>query len=265
MWNKLELLPKTDLPRDKVVYLHRRGSDGIPFYVGIGVEKRPEVVEKRNADWTTVYEAHGRTVEILFKCLLHWHAKTIEIVLIAQYRFNYGKYREGGSMVNLSDGGEGSSGWTPTEEQKLKQIAAQTGRGHSEESRVKMSASKIGELNPMHGRTGEESPNYGREKTEETRTKLSEAGTGKFGEQHNSFQGYSVGINEELFVILAGMKEMKDCGFSQSHISACILGNRNSHKGFTWTRQNTLNPEEFAGLTPFNELSAERLNAAKNS
>jgi hypothetical protein len=256
------MAPPSNYARDKGVYLHRRGTDRVPMYVGIGVEGRPEKVDGRNADWTTVYEAHGRTVEMLHTNLTEWQAKTIEVALIFKYRNVYGRYLEGGSMVNLSDGGEGSSGYKFTEEQlenlrvansrpevkakrsavmkmansrpevKAKQSAAAKIAANRPETKAKKSAASTGELNPSFG---------------------------KFGEQHNRFQGYSVGVNEEQFVILSGSKVMKECGFNQGSISSCISGNRPSHKGFTWTRSSTLNPSDFLGLKPFNSLTVEHL------
>jgi hypothetical protein len=241
--------PASSYPRDKGIYLHCRASDKIPMYVGIGGEGRPEQVGKaqRNADWHEVYEKHGRTVEMLYTKLTEWQAKTIEVALIFVYRHIYGKYREGGYITNRSDGGEGCSGYKFTEEQ-LKNRSATNSRpevkakksdsnkiAHKRpEVKAKHSAALTGELNPMYG---------------------------KFGEQHPNFQGYSVGINEEQFVILGGLKEIKECGFDRGSISKCILGRPkyNSHKGFRWTRSSTLNPDDFAGLEPFNELSAERI------
>ena len=42
----------------------------------------------------------------------------------------------------------------------------------------------------------------------------------------------------------------------------CISGKLRTHKGFTWTRHQNLNPNDFAGLEPYDERSADRL---KNS
>lgn len=246
----LKNVPKLDtpkhLPRNSVLYLHRRATDRVPMYVGIGKPDRPEVVGKvgdgnRNDDWHEVYNEHGRTVEVLMEGLLEWHSKAIEVVYIFDYRRVYGRYREGGSITNLSDGGEGGSGYKWTEEQLVK-ISGENhhfyGKNFSQEHRAKISASMAGEHCYAYG---------------------------IFGEQASAFQGYSIGINEKQFVILSGSQEMKDNSFNPGNISLCVSGTRTIHKGFRWTRHSTLNPEDFAGLTPFNELSAERLNAAKTN
>lgn len=49
---------------------------------------------------------------------------------------------------------------------------------HSEESRQKMSESRLGEKNYMYGKTGEKHPSYGTKRSEETRQKQSKAQLG---------------------------------------------------------------------------------------
>lgn len=92
---------------DRVVYLHRRESDGIPFYIGIGTADRPYVTTGRNDYWRRVYEKHGRVVEILHENLTWSEACDHEIRLIKEYREKYPEY-----LVNLTDGGEGTIGLT---------------------------------------------------------------------------------------------------------------------------------------------------------
>lgn len=238
-----------DYPTDKVLYRHL-DEDDLPYYVGYGSEDRPEQVGKtqRNDDWHEVHDAHGLRVEILLANLHEHCAIVMEQWLIAKYIKIYGRFNEGGLMTNRSTGGYGASGWKKTEEQRANDSAARKISHNRPEVKAKNSfAQKIAQNRP------------------EVKAKNIAAHTGKFGEQNGNFQGYSVGINEEQFVILCGEKEMNGCGFNQGNISSCISGRVNSHKGFRWTRHSTLNPEDFAGLTPFNELSAERLNAAKTN
>lgn len=63
---------------------------------------------------------------------------------------------------NFTRGGDGTSGYT-----------------HTEETKRKMSEERRGENNPMYGRTGEKSPTYGRKHTEEELKKMSETHKGK--------------------------------------------------------------------------------------
>lgn len=256
------------LPRDKVVYLHRRGTDKVPFYVGIGVDGRQHKVGKvgdgnRNDDWHEVYNEHGRTVELLFTELLEWSSKAIEVALIAQYRHNYGRFREGGFITNLSDGGDGSSGYKLTEEQLVKKIASL----NRPEARARNSAAqKIAQNTPKAKArmSSVAKKNWENEEFIEMQRAKMRAQM-QSGDKCPNFFGYSVGINDEQFVIVAGKIEMRELKFNPGHVSACISGTRRVHKSFTWTRQTTINPEDFIGLEPYNQLSAERLQNAKNS
>lgn len=60
---------------------------------------------------------------------------------------------------------------------------------HSEESIEKMKEAKVGENNPMFGKTEENNPNYGKKLSEETIQKISESQSGEnnpmFGKEHS--------------------------------------------------------------------------------
>lgn len=60
-----------------------------------------------------------------------------------------------GILLNKSDGGEGASGYIP-----------------SEETRRKRSAKMKGENNPLYGKRGKDSPRYGKKHTQETKDKI---------------------------------------------------------------------------------------------
>jgi hypothetical protein len=60
-----------------------------------------------------------------------------------------------GILLNKSDGGEGRSGYIPTEELK---------RNQSEKMK--------GENNPLYGKRGKDSPRYGKKHTQETKDKI---------------------------------------------------------------------------------------------
>ena len=60
-----------------------------------------------------------------------------------------------GILLNKSDGGEGRSGYVPTEELK---------RNQSEKMK--------GENNPLYGKKGKDSPRYGKKHTQETKDKI---------------------------------------------------------------------------------------------
>lgn len=110
------------------VYQHTRLDKNEVFYIGIGTKTRPgksktsykraydKVASKgRNAHWLNIVAKTEYSIDIIFESDDYEEVKLKEIELI---RF-YGKRCDnGGTLVNLSDGGEGSTGFKFTEEQK---------------------------------------------------------------------------------------------------------------------------------------------------
>lgn len=85
---------------DRLIYVHKRASDGIPFYIGLGNISRANDFRSRNSHWKSVYAMHGCKVEILIDGLTTLQASEIEKELIAEYRSRYPTY-----MTNISNGG----------------------------------------------------------------------------------------------------------------------------------------------------------------
>ena len=117
--------------------------------------------------------------------------------------------------------GHQAKGKSKTEEHRYKLSKANQGKKQTEETkqkirekrkffifteevRQKMSISKIGENNPMYGKSGELSPTYGRKHSEEDRQRISDALIGLFkGKNHpnwnngSSFEPYSPEFNKQ--------------------------------------------------------------------
>lgn len=109
-------------------YLHCK-PDGTPFYVGKGCGKRAYSLGDRGQHHARIVAKHG--IEIfIFNCESEHGAFRDEVQQIAQLR------REGFSLVNRTDGGEGSSGNIHSEEIRAKM----RGRRVSDEARAKISA-----------------------------------------------------------------------------------------------------------------------------
>lgn len=102
------------------VYIHRRASDNLPFYVGKGNKYRAWVKEGRSGWWQRVVAKHGLIVEIVFEHLEESEAFQCErdTILELSY-FNY-------PLVNLTAGGEG--GLAPSKETRDKQSLAKLGK-----------------------------------------------------------------------------------------------------------------------------------------
>lgn len=125
-----------------LVYQHRRSDNDEIFYIGISNNNdRPTYKFGRSEFWNRIVDKYGYKVEIVCTCETREEACQIEQYLIKFYgRRNLGL----GSLVNLTDGGEGV-----------------TGLNHSEESRKKISESKKGH-----------SYRLGKKHSEETKRKI---------------------------------------------------------------------------------------------
>lgn len=120
------------------VYLHRRKTDNKVFYVGKGKGKRAYTKTSRSKWWKSVAEKHGVNIEIVFDSLSEEDALQIEKDTILEFR--YFEY----PLVNLTDGGEGMSGYKQPEEQRRRVSEKMQGREITAEHRLKISESNKG-------------------------------------------------------------------------------------------------------------------------
>ena len=119
-------------------YYHSK-PDGTVFYIGIGNKKRPYDFVKRNVYWKNIVAKYGiPQVQIIAEWNTAEEAKQHEIILISCFR------DMGYKLANLTDGGDGCSGYRHTEEHKKKLADRVSGKG-----------------NPMFGKFGDKNPNYG--------------------------------------------------------------------------------------------------------
>ena len=132
---------------DFYVYLISR-PDGRPCYVGKGRGNRFRYHENHthNKHLASIYKnaaAAGLKMGISF---LHADLSSDEAFrLEANEIAKIGRLSNGGPLVNMSDGGDGSSGWKATPQTKARMSLAQKGNKHalglvrSDETRAKMS------------------------------------------------------------------------------------------------------------------------------
>ena len=93
------------IKKNKVVYLHRKKTDGTIFYVGMGNPDRPyqKKDKARSIVWHRVVKKYGYYIEVIVKNLTKQEAFDIEVDLIELI----GRRDKGlGSLVNLTDGGD---------------------------------------------------------------------------------------------------------------------------------------------------------------
>jgi len=153
-------------------------EDRTPYYIGKGTGKR--IYSKQRSIKPPKDKSR---IIFLKKNLTEEEAFKHEIYMIDVFgRIDLGT----GILHNKTNGGDGVSGWVPSEETKTKMSEAHKGRTPSEESRKKMSDARKGKTHTEETRRkiSEENkdknhPNYGKTLSEETRRKIGEAHKGK--------------------------------------------------------------------------------------
>lgn len=141
-----------------IVYLHKRKSDNTVFYVGItSGKKRPYTTVGRNYFWKKEVKEHGGfIVEIAAKDIGFDVALNMERELVAKYgRRDLGL----GTLVNLTDGGEGTHGFKRSEEMNRKQSESMkkiSDRYKTDEFKQTMSSVTTGENNGMYNKNHSE-------------------------------------------------------------------------------------------------------------
>ena len=173
------------------VYEHIRKDTGAVFYVGKGCGTRALSKNNRGVYWDRVFnKAGGFTINYPVKNVDEELSLLAEMELIDKYR------KLGVRLVNVSAGGEGTTGWIPTEETRRKiGLANKTthkasgeshgmyGKKHTEEALAKMSAGQ------KSREWGEKHHFYGKHHSEETKAKISTNRKGKKVGKDNPFFG----------------------------------------------------------------------------
>lgn len=157
------------------VYSHIRLDNYDIVYIGIGSDKqyrRAFDKTKRNLHWKNLTAKHPIRVDFLYDNLTWDEACKKEIELIAIH----GRTIDGGTLCNITKGGEGQLGVFISEEIKAKIVAKATGRKASDETKAKLSHyanNRSAEHNYKIGLSSK-----GRIPSIETRLKISIAGKG---------------------------------------------------------------------------------------
>jgi len=139
-------------------YIHKK-PDGSIFYVGKGIGNRA-YSKRRNNYWKRIVAKYGYEIEIVAYWENEKEAFEHEKLLIAKYK------KLGCELANLTDGGEGASGYKHTESHKIKMTGNNygasswgmtfKGKKHSEESKAKMSYNRMGNTNKLGTKISEE-------------------------------------------------------------------------------------------------------------
>jgi hypothetical protein len=148
-----------------VLYRHIRLDSNQPFYIGIGQDEKRAYEKGRNEHWNNIVKKHGYKVQIMLDDLTWEEACEKEHEFIKLYgRADLGL----GTLVNLTDGGDGSVGLKHTKEAKAKISAAKTGKKFKKQSEETIAK-----------RVATRKANGGYNCSEETIAKISATKTGK--------------------------------------------------------------------------------------
>lgn len=167
-----------DEDRVYYVYIWYIVDTGEVFYVGKGKGKRYKQVSHRNKFFTDMYNSHNCTVKKIYENLTEDEAFQKEKDTVKWFRENT-NFR----LTNQTDGGEGSSGWKPSQEFRDKQSKIHKEQWQDEEFKNKMIAIRTDENGPYKSQEfrdkiaqlvqGENNPNYNHRWTDEMRQHLS--------------------------------------------------------------------------------------------
>ena len=197
------------------------------FYIGKGSEHyRANRMNGRNNYWDKIVAKYGRpSVQILADWGTEEEAFSHEVLLINCFR------DMGYELANLTDGGDGTSGYKQTEEHKEKLRKARTGKSiHTEEFKQKLSDLHKG------NKWRQGIPTSAKQKA--IASKLSKGNIYAAG---NTTQRKWIWVGTNVItgkvVKFIGEKEMKAAGIQHPNVIKCLNGERKSHKGYTWHRE----------------------------
>lgn len=122
------------------IYRHLK-PNGEVFYIGIGSEKRSKVTHHRNKFWNNIINKYKYEIQILKSDLTWEDAIELEKILISFYGR---RDLNLGTLVNMTDGGDGNQNIIFTEETKRKMSESRKGRVCSEETRIKIGKANKG-------------------------------------------------------------------------------------------------------------------------
>lgn len=223
-------------------YIHYKADTNEPFYIGKGASKHRAYSDYcRNKWWHAIVKKHGYKVEILSRFDTNKEALDHEIFLISTFK------QLGHKLCNLTEGGEGSTGFLPTDATRKKLSLAITGIVRSEDTRRKISDSRKGIVFSEETRRKMSEAKKGTTHvvSEETGRKISEAKKGvSFSEQHKlnmsssrvKFKHIATCISTGETIVIVGKSQMISLGFTPAHVYGCSNSGK-THKGHTFKKE----------------------------
>lgn len=194
------------MENNTVVYRHVRLDTNEVFYIGIGTEKRPYRKDKRSKFWKVIIDKTDYRVDIMFYDMSWEEACEKEKELIQLYgRRDLGT----GTLVNLTDGGDGTYGMT-----------------HSKQSRAKISKSLLGRCVSSQTRKLLSDMRQGVSKSQEHKKRISES---------HKIKVLQLTLDDVLVKIWDSANDAELLGgYCHSNIGKVCKGKRKTHKGYKW-------------------------------
>lgn len=221
------------------VYIHKTKDTDTIFYVGIGTRPnylRAKTICKRNVFWKNIQCKHGFVWEIVFDNISLEEAQAKEIDLIKHYgRRDLGN----GSLVNLTDGGEGITNYIPTKEYRERLSIANKGRIITWGDKISK-ARKGKPLSPEHLAKIKLIPTYRKkyEMTDAHKAKVKE-NIKKFDKNLNVINfGKKIQQFDKLGNFIAEYPSIKNAaktvGIPKANINQVLCGKAKTGSGFIW-------------------------------
>jgi len=164
------------------IYFHINPLKNEIFYVGKGKGKRAYSHTGRSLYWRNITKKYGYIVDITEDGLTEQEAFDREVFYINKIgRKDLGL----GSLVNMTDGGDGPSGVIRSQETIEKTKESRKGYKTSDETKKKMSKSQTGRKQSDEAKKKVSDARKGKTLSEEHKRKLSESHKGKtLSEEH---------------------------------------------------------------------------------
>lgn len=136
---------------------------------------------------------------------------------------------------NMTEGGEGLCGYSPSKETKKKMSEAHKGHFVSEDAKKKISEAHKGKKLSEETKKKLSEINKGKKHSEETKKKMSEKQKGIYNTKISKplFQ-IDKKTNEVIEEFPSAREVERQLGFANTNISSCCLGKQKTAYGFIW-------------------------------
>jgi hypothetical protein len=214
------------------LYRHIRKDLNVPFYVGIGKNlNRAYSKSNRNNHWLSIVQKTEYDVQIILDEIDYEFAKEKEKEFIDLYK----RKVDGGTLCNITKGGDGVLGIVHSEEARKKMGEPNKGKTISEWHRKRISEFHTGKVVAKQTKekmsekmSGKNNHRYGLNASEETKNKMS--ASAKKGEDHQFSKLKSSDVLEIRRLSSEGMgknKISKLFGVAKFTVHSIV-------KGLTW-------------------------------